>query len=121
MGTASGAIGSGIQNMYGGLSGAADFFGNRDMMEAMGYSPSSLFGNLFGNKAANAETAALRNSLQVNPLTQGGQQTAYSLFQGMNPSLFGKGNIASSPMGMGVDVTNSIFPAYQSAYSWQPQ
>ena len=103
MATASGAIGSGIQNMYGGLSAATDFFGTRSMMESMGYTPNSLFGNLFGNKAANAEVAALRNSLQVNPLTQGGQQTAYSLFQGMNPSLFG--NLFKSK-GAAYDVPN---------------
>jgi hypothetical protein len=53
MATASGAIGSGIQNMYGGLSAATDFFGIRSMMKEMkdmGYSPSSLFGNLFKKK-----------------------------------------------------------------------
>lgn len=92
MGTASGAIGSGIQNMYGGLSSTSDFFGNRSMMESMGYTPSSLWGNMFGNKATSEEVAALRNSLQVNPLTQSTQKTAYNLFQGMNPSMFGNNN-----------------------------
>lgn len=89
MGTASGAIGSGIQNMYGGITGAADFFGNRSMMEAMGYKPASLFGNMFGNSGMSAEQAAMRNSLQVNPLTQASQQKAFSLFRLMNPGIFG--------------------------------
>lgn len=92
MGTASGAIGSGIQNMYGGLSATSDFFGNRNMMEAMGYTPSSLFGNMFGGNKLSAEQLALRNSLQVNPLTQKSQQAAFSMFQGMNPSMFGNNN-----------------------------
>jgi uncharacterized membrane protein YphA (DoxX/SURF4 family) len=89
MGTASGAIGSGIQNMYGGITAASDFFGTRAMMEAMGHKPASLFGNMFGNSGMSAEQAAMRNSLQVNPLTQASQQKAFSLFRLMNPGIFG--------------------------------
>ena len=47
MKAASGLMGSGLQNVYGAGTSVADFFGNREMMEAMGYTPNSLFGNWF--------------------------------------------------------------------------
>ena len=50
MKAASGLMGSGLQNVYGAGTSVADFFGTREMieaMEAMGYTPSSLFGNWF--------------------------------------------------------------------------
>jgi hypothetical protein len=79
MQTASALMGSGMQNIYGATTSAADYFGNKEMMKQMGY---------YQNEDANSARNANRRSYQTNPMFQDTQKQAFGMFQSQNPYLF---------------------------------
>jgi len=80
-------MGSGIQNMWGGVSSAGDMFAQRNMMQNLGYNVPNFWNNN-NNTASNNGTITnpqMRYDLQTNPLTQQAQQSAFGMFQSQNP------------------------------------
>lgn len=110
MQTGSAMMGAGMQNVWGALGSASDFFGYSAM------NGDDVFG---GNKSASQNGVvtdpALRNSYQTNPLMQIGQKQAYSNFKGLNPSLFGsQSSWGANPFSVN---NNSYFQAMNPNFS----
>lgn len=90
MSTASSLMGSGIQNVWGGVSSAGDYLAQRNMMQNLGYDTPSWFGNMFGGENSTSTNntitdPVLRNFMQTNPATKNSQMQAMRAFY---PNLF---------------------------------
>jgi hypothetical protein len=77
-------MGAGMQNVWGGVGSAADFFAQRNMMQGLGYDVPSMFGQ---QQQQGVTDPTIRNFMQTAPQTQTAQQTALRTFV---PQFFGR-------------------------------
>ena len=70
MANSSSLMGSGMQNVWGGINSTGDYLAQREMMKSLGYNVPSWFGE--GNTTSTNNTITdpvLRNNMQTNPAT----------------------------------------------------